>query len=293
MKYFIITVDTEGDNLWGWREGTTLTTENVLFVPRFQELCETFGFIPTYMTNYEMAMEKRWIDYAKPKQLSGKCEIGYHIHAWNTPPLFDLPKLYRGKSFITEYPHEVAFEKMRYLKNLLEDRFECSINASRSGRFGTDDFYFETLSALDMHIDCSITPQIDLSGTPGRTVPSCNNYMDADIFPNWIHKDVLEVPLTSRKREPTVERSAPYVWMRESGATLEELLGLVDQVESEGGNCVEFMIHSSEMMPGGSPYYTTAEDIEKLYQNLKKLFTELTNRGYTGTTLTAYGKTGN
>ena len=61
MQHMIITIDTEGDNLWGWKEGETLTTENAAFVPRFQELCEAHGFIPTYMTTYEMAMEDRWV----------------------------------------------------------------------------------------------------------------------------------------------------------------------------------------------------------------------------------------
>ena len=72
MQHMIITIDTEGDNLWGWKEGTALTTENAAFVPRFQELCEEHGFIPTYMTTYEMAMEDRWVRYAKKKQQEGK-----------------------------------------------------------------------------------------------------------------------------------------------------------------------------------------------------------------------------
>lgn len=50
MKTFLITVDTEGDNLWQWKPGEKITTENSLFIPRFQELCEKYGLIPTYLT---------------------------------------------------------------------------------------------------------------------------------------------------------------------------------------------------------------------------------------------------
>ena len=57
MKKFIITVDTEGDNLWGYKEGDTITTNNALYIPRFQELCENYGFKPVYLTNYEMICE--------------------------------------------------------------------------------------------------------------------------------------------------------------------------------------------------------------------------------------------
>ena len=31
MKRFFITIDTEGDNLWDWREGMDIHTENKIF----------------------------------------------------------------------------------------------------------------------------------------------------------------------------------------------------------------------------------------------------------------------
>jgi hypothetical protein len=37
---------------------------------------------------------------------------------------------------------------------------------------------------------------------------------------------------------------------------------------------IEFMLHSSELMPGGSPTFPTAGDIEQLYKNLETLFDE-------------------
>ncbi|BAN97921.1 hypothetical protein E05_31550 [Plautia stali symbiont] len=43
---FLITLDTEGDNLWRNRSGK-VTTYNVRFLPRFQALCEKYGFKPT------------------------------------------------------------------------------------------------------------------------------------------------------------------------------------------------------------------------------------------------------
>ena len=39
MKSFIITIDTEGDNLWAYHKGDPIKTENVKFIPRFQDLC--------------------------------------------------------------------------------------------------------------------------------------------------------------------------------------------------------------------------------------------------------------
>jgi len=42
-KKFIITIDTEGDNLWEWKEGMPLGTENVNCLPRFQKLCNKYN----------------------------------------------------------------------------------------------------------------------------------------------------------------------------------------------------------------------------------------------------------
>ena len=113
MKAFIITVDTEGDDLWHWKPGKEITTENTNYIPQFQELCEEYGFKPVYLTNYEMAMDDRWVSYSAQKAREGKCEIGMHLHAWNTPPEYDLENKYRGNPYITEYPDDVMEQKTK------------------------------------------------------------------------------------------------------------------------------------------------------------------------------------
>ena len=71
MKRFFIPIDTEGDNLWAWREGDPICTENAKFLPRFQSLCEEYGFRPDYLTNYEMASDNFFRDFAGNKQAQG------------------------------------------------------------------------------------------------------------------------------------------------------------------------------------------------------------------------------
>ena len=79
-KYFIITVDTEGDNLWNYKKGTTVQTENSLFVQRFQDLCNKYGFKPVWLTNYEMASDDRYVEYIKAKEEKGLCEVFMSTH---------------------------------------------------------------------------------------------------------------------------------------------------------------------------------------------------------------------
>ena len=52
-KYFIISIDTESDN--AWEKSNEIKMDNFLELPRFQKLCESYGFKPTYLVNYEMA----------------------------------------------------------------------------------------------------------------------------------------------------------------------------------------------------------------------------------------------
>ena len=48
-KVFLITIDTEGDNLWNVSDiHQDITTENAKYLFRFQELCEKYGFIVRY-----------------------------------------------------------------------------------------------------------------------------------------------------------------------------------------------------------------------------------------------------
>lgn len=49
-----------------------------------------------------------------------------------------------------------------------------------------------------------------------------------------------------------------------------------------------FMLHSSELMPGGSPNFKTVESIEKLYNNIEYIFQYIKNKGYIGMTLNEY-----
>jgi hypothetical protein len=56
---------------------------------------------------------------------------------------------------------------------------------------------------------------------------------------------------------------------------------------AQGNDYVEFMLHSSEFMPGGSPTFKTQQDIEVLYRDLEQLFAWLQQRTV-GMTLAEY-----
>lgn len=300
-REFLITVDTEGDNLWAWKPGKEITTENTLYIPRFQELCEQYGFKPVYLTNYEMAMDDRWVSYAKQKAQEGKCEIGVHLHAWNTPPAYDLENRHGGNPYITEYPAEVMDQKVQTTLELLRERFGMEIITHRSGRWATNSTYFDILAKHGIKIDCSVTPQLDLSRISGYSRNCGNDYSKAPTEPHRIHPEILELPMSTRKIRHARLGSYKHrvktllmgddMWLRPVKKSLEALLFLTDRIESEeNAEYLQFMIHSSELMPGGSIYFKDAESVEKLYEIMQRYFAMISERGYIGQTMAQFAE---
>ena len=158
-KKFIITVDTEGDNLWNWRAGDSVSTENSRYIPRFQELCDKYGFKPVYLTNYEMACCDRFMDRAVEWQNNGACEIGVHLHAWNNPPSYPLRKTYEGQDYLIEYPEEIMRAKFDAVYSLIKSKTGNTppLVSHRAGRWAMNGVYFNfepgklTFVATDAH----------------------------------------------------------------------------------------------------------------------------------------------
>lgn len=296
MKHFLISIDTEGDDFFHWSPGDKITTENTRYVPRFQELCDKFGFKPTYLTNYEMASDGRFVEYAKNWLAEDRCEIGMHLHAWNSPPLYELEKRDDIKpgdcSFLIEYPEDIIREKVEFLTDYLEAQFGVKPVVHRAGRWTTNQYYFDVLNEFGYIADCSVTPGMDMSAARGFTEGSHGtDYSDYPVNPYIIpNTGLLEVPMTVRENH-TVKtdgnkrlrhkarniykawKGRGPIWLRPSGNNLKEMLYLADRVLKEKQtDYLMFMLHTSEMMPGCSKAFPTEESIENMYSDLERLF---------------------
>ena len=62
------------------------------------------------------------------------------------------------------------------------------------------------------------------------------------------------------------------VWLRPNGQNEDALVTLVEQATTNGRSHLEFMLHSSELMAGGSPTFKDGASIERLYATLERLF---------------------
>jgi len=309
---FIITIDTEGDNLWA--KPKDITTKNAKYLSRFQELCEKCGFKPVYLANWEMANSPVFQEFANNiiKRKTG--EIGMHLHAWNTPPDYKLTNDdYNYQPLLIEYPAQIMENKIKCMTRKLEDTFQVEIVSHRAGRWAINLQYIKILQKYGYKVDCSITPHIDW----GRCDEQYRvNKIDYSNFPTHAYfmnkKDVsqegdssiLEVPVTIIKDDsflwirnnkilPEIaKRGINYmfpekVWLRPNRKNINEIIAICDRMQHKNGVYAEFMLHSSELMPGGSPTFANNNQIENLYHDLNLLFSSIKN-DFSGCTLKEY-----
>jgi len=306
---FLITIDTEGDDLWS--RPRTVTTRNAAFLERFQMLCEEHGLRPTWLVDYQMLSSPVFGQFASDVLERDAAEIGTHLHAWDSPPLEPLTEDDSAhQPYLIEYPPRVMREKIHALTGLLEDTFGMKMTSHRAGRWGFDERYAEMLLAEGYLVDCSVTPLT--SWQSSRGAPNGSGGPDYRGFPRepyWLDlgdisrpgdSPLLEVPATVAPGWPSLLQSViaagglagrlanrvrpRAIWLRPDGRNRRHMVRLVEEIAQGNGSHAEFMLHSSELMPGGSPTFRTAASIESLYADLRALFGAVRRR-YRGLTL--------
>jgi len=61
-------------------------------------------------------------------------------------------------------------------------------------------------------------------------------------------------------------------WLRPNGHNGAAMVALVEEAAVAGASHIEFMLHSSEFMPAGSPTFPDEASVERLYADLEALF---------------------
>lgn len=307
LPAFLITIDTEGDNLWS--RPKSVTTRNAEYLERFQLLCEEYGYRPTWLTNYEMIRSRTFRGFALDVLARDAGEIGMHLHAWDSPPIVPLTTDDAATHpYLAEYPAPLMREKIRVLTATLEDALGTKMVSHRAGRWGLDERYAEMLIEEGYEVDCSVTPGISWQASTGD--PRGSGGPDYTRFPQklyWLDvRDIsragdsplLEVPVTIEAPLAGVSRFVPQIrplqriawlrrtaWLRPSGANRRVMLRIIRRVARE--RYAQLMLHSSELMPGGSPSFPSNQSIENLYQDLRAIFGAASSH-FRGTTLGAF-----
>jgi hypothetical protein len=317
----LITIDTEEDDAWGGRPA--ISTENILHLPRFQTLCRQYSFKPTWLCTEPILLDPRFREMMGPSVEEGLAEIGAHLHPWSCGP---FPGDALPDQRVHPYPHELSAadfrEKIGRITELIEGQFGRAALSYRAGRWGFRADHVPLLLERGLRIDCSVTPHISWKrhrGLPGG--PGGPDFRGAASTPYWLDgrdarrpgsSGMLELPMTVLYAG-AVSRRWPFLWsvadrLRQGPAggalrrlgwaprmfrpwprvRLRQLLRMWQVAERLSLPYVMLMFHSSELMPGGSPYYADAPSVERLYTILERLFEALRRGGITGQTLSEF-----
>jgi hypothetical protein len=312
LKYFI-SVDTEADNAWSSPE--TIEMNNFKEIPRFQELCEKYNIIPTYLLTYEYATYEPAIEYLKPKLQQGRCEIGHHLHVWTTPPFQDEKEgvdLDWLQAYQYELPDELFEKKANSLHEAIIDAFGKPPVIHRAGRWGIDKRSIDWLSRNDYLIDSSVIPFYNMSSNPGKSMPGrdFSKYANNPFF--WETKNtnaILEIPVSvncKRKNLKLITKLIQDIFpnnmqirkvinkihrpkmLRPNPTYLSADYRRMIKNSGENGGTLNMMLHSSELAYQCSPFTQTKENYQRVWQILENVFAEINNQGYQSISLHDY-----
>lgn len=309
---FLITIDTEGDNLWN--KPRNVTTKNVNYLESFQKLCESYELKPTYLTAYEVACNSKFQEFGKNIIDSHTGEIGMHLHAQNTPPIIPLTKDdYYFQPYLIEYPEKIMRAKIQTMTEKLEQKFEVKMKSHRAGRWGLNETYARILEEYGYIVDCSVTPNVSWKSKMGdprqkggidyTDFPDSHYFINLDNIRLPGNSNLLELPMTIIKKQSSWKRlvnhtgalskyilmainqfSPSILWLRPNGKNISSMFEIVKLAIKDEKDYIQLMLHSSELMPGGSPTFPTKRHIERLYEDLTTLFSK-TMQVFCGATL--------
>jgi hypothetical protein len=308
----LVGIDTEADDQWSEKGRRELRVENAARLPALQSLFEEFGARPTYLVTHEMATREESAAVLKGLARSGRCEIGAHLHPWTSPPF--RPEDTAGHTYPHNLPDDLLARQLGDLTATLEQSLGARPTTYRAGRNGLDGRTLRILEGLRYTVDTSVDPLFnerrkggpDFAGAPLH--PYRPDY--ADVRRPGASR-ILEVPISAATDPPlpkALERlyaslpPIPWrgalkrlglrpVWLRPSYTALPEMLSFASRLKERGAPCFNVIFHSSEVLPGGSPYNKDAASVGRFETALRRLLEHLTSRlGAVGRTYAEFAR---
>jgi hypothetical protein len=313
----LVTVDTEADNQWDYHG--TVSLANLRCLPRFQALCERFGFIATYLVASEIFLDRVAVKLLKGWQDEGVAEVGAHLEPWTTPPFMALERENPALQIFPSLLPGPWFErKLHTLTEGIEESFGRAPRSFRAARWGLGASMVGTLVRQGYRVDCSVTPKTSWAGTQNGPFSEGPDYRRAPVKPYRLSgadvcrpgdSELLEVPMTVLYTGPFMDegsRAARWFsllpetpvkrildravfrtkWLRISPESRRGDWRAIHRAASRSGlEVLEFMIHSSELMPGGSPLTPTERDAETVFRCLEEMFGDYRALGVESCTL--------
>lgn len=306
---FLVGVDTEADDQWSAEGRRRLSVRNAERLPMLQAVFESAGVRPTYLTTHEMATRPESAPILRQLAGSGRAEVGAHLHPWSSPP-FDPAHL--AGTYPSQLPAELLERQLRELTEAIETGQGRRPTSYRAGRHGFDARAVGFLESLGYGVDSSVDPLFNerRKGGPSFAGAPLHPYrLDRADVRRPGTSPVLEIPVSAATDPPLpkpIERlyaSLPplpwrpalrrlgvrALWLRPSYTPVEDACRLADRLVAAGLPCLNLLFHSSEILPGGSPYHADEASVDRFLDDLKRLFDHVLGRlGARGSTYSEF-----
>ena len=305
--HLIITIDTEED-AWGCYQPTGHTVENIKYIPILQHLFDEFDAKPTYLITYPVASDDTAIDIFGKILAEEKCEVGTHLHPWNTPPFDEEtgPK----NSMLCNLPQELQYKKIRSLHEKIREKLAIEPVSFRAGRWGYGQGTAKALHALGYKIDTSILPYTDWSQNfgPDSTFlsPKAFQFACNDIFRESSTPDLFEIPASAGymkgrfsianwiwwgatrsvlrhfKAVPILQKLRmfnPPVWLSPETADANQMIQLARNLTKNGYQYLNLFFHSPSLKCGLSPFVRSLSDEKRFLDSIRQFLSYAKNEG--------------
>lgn len=284
----IITIDTEPDNQWDSNLRKHPEFKNIEELGRLQRLFDKFYIKPVYLVTYSV-VKSGAASVLKGIADSVNCEIGSHLHAWDTPPF--MPPIKGLGTYLHQYDFGLQSQKMANLDNLITETFGHKPVSYRGGRWSFDKNTIAILAEHKYLVDSSVSPCISWENDGGINF---KKFPNGDYFiKSEKNHDILEIP-PSIEIKTGIPQAAKFlylnmpdwshaegllrrlvnfniIWLDPSFNSYEDMKWLADNLLGKGIGYLNIMFHSSVIIPGGSPYTVTGENTERFFDRLERL----------------------
>jgi hypothetical protein len=295
----LLGIDTEADDQWSARGRRELSVRNAQELPKLQSLCNRFGVRPSYLVTYEMATRDESAHLLRAMAAQGRCEIGAHLHPWTSPPF--RPEDVAGHSYPHQLPLSLLDRQLTELTATIKKHLGVRPTTYRAGRNGFDARSIPILERLGYTVDTSVDPLFNERRKGGMAfcgAPLVPYHPDYEDVRRVGRARILEVPISAATL-PALPKPLealyaamppiPYrgaikrlglrpVWLRPSYSPLPDMLAFASRLAAARVPCFNIIFHSSELLPGGSPYTPDEASVRRFLDDLRRLFEQLVGR---------------
>lgn len=295
----LIGIDTEADDQWTLEGRRRLEVRNAERLPVLQALFDRLGVRPTYLVTHEMATRPESAAVLRELAKQRRCEIGTHLHPWSSPPF--RPEDLDGHTYPHNLPTDVLDRQLTELTQVIETEIGVRPTTYRAGRNGFDGRSLRVLERLGYTVDTSVDPLFNETRKGGRVfagAPVAPYFPDPEDVRRAGASKVLEIPISSAT-DPALPKGLeavytklpplPYrgwlkrlglraVWLRPSYTPLERMKALATRLTARGVPCLNVIFHSSEILPGASPYNRDEAAVTRFLDELERFLEYATGK---------------